>query len=436
MKRSVLYEKVWSTPMSRLSAELGISDVGLAKACRRHAVPVPPRGYWAKLQARHQVEKTPLPNPKEDAEVRLTVASPEMRARQDSVERKQAEWLKGRQPTMAIPAPLEFVQSLHDAHSLVKRTKRYCDRIPSIEKKWNRRSLHAWNVASDEERPPYAQHGRYSLLSKGCLNITASINAMDWVLRFHATIFRGLLEVGVKISRREAQVRSRGNEEKPAAIEATSNGESFELEFSEGYKRVTLSDEEVLRRRKANEYVPTYETVPSGNFVFRISGTEYQARKQWQGTGEKLESKVHEIVRTLLEFAALQPLFREERETAAAAARREAERREAERRTSEARAEQLKQAFAMAEEQQRVERLRGFLVQLDQRMPELQEPYKERVEVWLRVVRAELDSKNPVDQMLTQCLTAPSWQTWPPAWWPADANAKTQEDGQDAGAEA
>ena len=35
MKRSELYTKVWSTPMIKLAAELGISDVGLAKACRR-----------------------------------------------------------------------------------------------------------------------------------------------------------------------------------------------------------------------------------------------------------------------------------------------------------------------------------------------------------------------------------------------------------------
>lgn len=41
MKRSELYGLVWAKPMTQLAAELGISDVGLAKACRRHAVPAP-----------------------------------------------------------------------------------------------------------------------------------------------------------------------------------------------------------------------------------------------------------------------------------------------------------------------------------------------------------------------------------------------------------
>jgi hypothetical protein len=64
MKRSELYEKVWSAPMTKLGKELGISDVGLAKACRAHDVPAPPRGYWAKLAAGHKPPRAALPNPK------------------------------------------------------------------------------------------------------------------------------------------------------------------------------------------------------------------------------------------------------------------------------------------------------------------------------------------------------------------------------------
>lgn len=51
ISREELHRRVWSEPVSRLSQSLGLSDVGLAKACRRHGIPVPPRGYWAKRQA-------------------------------------------------------------------------------------------------------------------------------------------------------------------------------------------------------------------------------------------------------------------------------------------------------------------------------------------------------------------------------------------------
>ena len=36
LKRSALHALVWSKPMTHIARDLGISDVGLAKTCRRH----------------------------------------------------------------------------------------------------------------------------------------------------------------------------------------------------------------------------------------------------------------------------------------------------------------------------------------------------------------------------------------------------------------
>lgn len=46
--RETLYTEVWSTPMSQLAPQYGLSDQGLAKICRKLNVPRPGRGYWAK----------------------------------------------------------------------------------------------------------------------------------------------------------------------------------------------------------------------------------------------------------------------------------------------------------------------------------------------------------------------------------------------------
>jgi hypothetical protein len=59
--REKLYDLVWSESMSKLAARLGLSDRGLAKACARANVPVPGRGYWAKLQHGASVARSPLP---------------------------------------------------------------------------------------------------------------------------------------------------------------------------------------------------------------------------------------------------------------------------------------------------------------------------------------------------------------------------------------
>lgn len=59
--RKELYDLVWSTPMKTLAATVGVSDVALAKACRSADIPVPERGYWAKLRAGKAISRRALP---------------------------------------------------------------------------------------------------------------------------------------------------------------------------------------------------------------------------------------------------------------------------------------------------------------------------------------------------------------------------------------
>jgi ankyrin repeat protein len=61
MTRAELLDRVWSQPVSQLALQWGISDRGLGKACRRLQIPVPPRGYWAKLKAGRDRRRPKLP---------------------------------------------------------------------------------------------------------------------------------------------------------------------------------------------------------------------------------------------------------------------------------------------------------------------------------------------------------------------------------------
>lgn len=42
---------VWSLPTTKVAAMLGVSDVAVAKRCKKYGVSKPPRGYWAKKAA-------------------------------------------------------------------------------------------------------------------------------------------------------------------------------------------------------------------------------------------------------------------------------------------------------------------------------------------------------------------------------------------------
>lgn len=59
--REQLHALVWSEPVRRAAERLGLSDVALAKACRKNDIPIPPRGHWAKVEAGKKTHKQPLP---------------------------------------------------------------------------------------------------------------------------------------------------------------------------------------------------------------------------------------------------------------------------------------------------------------------------------------------------------------------------------------
>lgn len=146
--RQQLYELVWSGPMTTLAKTLAISGVGLAKACRRGNIPVPPRGYWARLAAGQRVARTPLPRRAPGASDRVTVGAGRPQAFQpqrdenhhgnetadDSVDSEELpptppvydETLDEVETRIrhALPAKFRFVRTLENAHPQIARLLR------------------------------------------------------------------------------------------------------------------------------------------------------------------------------------------------------------------------------------------------------------------------------------------------------------------------
>ena len=61
MTRSELYTLVWAEPVSTVGPRLGLSSAGLAKLCGRHDIPIPTRGFWARLAAGQTPARQALP---------------------------------------------------------------------------------------------------------------------------------------------------------------------------------------------------------------------------------------------------------------------------------------------------------------------------------------------------------------------------------------
>lgn len=170
--RRQLYERVWSEPMTTLAKSLAISGVGLAKACRRGDVPVPPRGYWARLNAGQRVARTPLPRRVPGASDRVTVgagrpqafqpeghaSSPDNDDNRDSVKQDEPapeppvydETLDEVEARIrqALPAKLRFVRALDTAHPQIARLLREDDERREAMTK----NRYAWDKPRFESR--------------------------------------------------------------------------------------------------------------------------------------------------------------------------------------------------------------------------------------------------------------------------------------------
>ena len=71
LTRLELYEKIWKEPVYRVAIKFGLSDVGLAKICKRNNIPKPPLGYWTKLAHGKKVNQPILPDPDDNTVINI-----------------------------------------------------------------------------------------------------------------------------------------------------------------------------------------------------------------------------------------------------------------------------------------------------------------------------------------------------------------------------
>jgi len=107
ISRKELYNQVWSTPISKLAKQYGLSDVGFAKICKKYNIPRPPRGYWARLAAGQRPKRIELPSGNDEQSIEIS-ANPITNTHRHSPAKKL------KHPPVVVP------KSLRNSHPLVK----------------------------------------------------------------------------------------------------------------------------------------------------------------------------------------------------------------------------------------------------------------------------------------------------------------------------
>lgn len=121
-EREALFKEVWETPISTLAKKYSLSDNGLRKVCKALSIPLPQRGYWAKIAAGHPPQIPPHPPTTGTTQF---ISRPDTNVPTYAGQDDDSKWLAGRLTFEKSPANFIAVQEkLVRPHAFVTSTLR------------------------------------------------------------------------------------------------------------------------------------------------------------------------------------------------------------------------------------------------------------------------------------------------------------------------
>ncbi|OGV78547.1 MAG: hypothetical protein A2340_12085 [Lentisphaerae bacterium RIFOXYB12_FULL_60_10] len=317
--RKALYDEVWAEPMAKLAKKYSMSDVGLAKICRKNDIPRPGRGYWARKQYMRSPPMIPLPNPSHNPEIEIREHDhPE---RDPEVQRELAK----AELEEVIPVP----ETLRGAHPLVHATLQALEASALVE------------------------HGLISMPRQGYLSVRVSKNSMRRALRILDGLIKALESRGYKVFASESTAG--------AMVEITGQRVGFRIDERLETQKVEKQVGDLTGHYEFRHNAFRMEQAPSGNLCIEISEAMWcnsgGLRHRWaDGKKAKVEDHLAGIIAGMIASAARQA------EQAALDEARHKEQEAEEKRRKEKQRLREELAAKIQEEQDRVD---GLLQQAD-----------------------------------------------------------------------
>lgn len=267
LSRSELHGLVWSVPMQHLAKRFGISDVAIAKRCRKLNIPVPGRGYWARKVAGQRVRVKPLPaaRNREDNKPIVFIERPPEESRAEI--RDGPVWEQEQ-----FEARAENRITISDGLS-----RRPVIRATSA-------MLRERRDQSTAQRP--IPHDGALRVSVSRAHVTRALHFLDAFVRACET--RGFIVRGATRDQRESTV--------------TVHDQTIEFELREPLRRIDLAQLARERGEKPREFMyPRYRFEGTGKFEFHIGGQYGVARRGWRdGKTQRIEDCLNDIMVALV----------------------------------------------------------------------------------------------------------------------------------------
>jgi hypothetical protein len=271
-RRDELYEQVWTEPVRTVAKRYGVSDVALAKTCKRLGVPLPGRGFWARRNAGQDVGRAPLAPLAAGAVTELKRAwapTPLSRKVPANQERHIAEETE---PSAAIVV----AATLDKPHSLVSHSRR----LLAAKQPYNGMVMH---------------HG------DSCLDLCVSKQSLDRALRIMDALIRAFASCGFAFEVTDSGNQRGRDDSASNATRVQVDGEWLEFGIKERWnllkpppppKHASRKDEVLWRLENRTR------RVPNGRLLLRITTRVWPSPKRdWEDKEKrKLEEMLDDFV--------------------------------------------------------------------------------------------------------------------------------------------
>jgi len=379
--RVTLYNEVWTDPVVVVATRYGLSDVGLAKICRSLAIPLPSRGYWAKVKAGKVMGRAPLPDLKQTGPVAtgLVKLPPEQAAIREAA-RKTAARL--RKETL----PVTLAEEPSSPHPFVRATSKRL-----------------------RQRDGWPENTLLRSAPKEVLNLSVTKDTLDRALSIADALLKALakhcFEVEVDPERGATQIKS------------LETGTRMEFSLTEHVTRsphmITPAEERARKRYWERSrwdsstsflHIPHYDFTPTGVLTIKVGRWP---SKSWKDTPRtKLEQRLGEVTVGILALAqqthvkVLEEARRRETHQRAIARYEFLTKRRADE------SENFKQLESQATNWERAARLRNFANAAERQAIAAGGVPAEQAD-WLAWARAKADWLDPLIQVSDPILDAP-----------------------------
>jgi hypothetical protein len=370
MTRAELHALVWDRPMTKLAAEYSLSDVALHKVCRKHDVPTPPAGYWAKKAHGKPVKVTPLPRPDEagSISIREGEASEEgvsVAKARASIRTTLADW----EPTQEAPA---------SSNAIVERT-----------------------IAKLKTAKP-KRTGLITIEGSGLITVTVQPESVERAARILRLLVDAADRAGISLdaTRRPAVWQFEGEEVSFTLEEATDRVEHVPTDKELRAVARWEAEREAYFKRSGywrdwgKPEIPKWEERYQGRLAVGLEKVRVQSDDRWWGpvirrgfADTRTRDLANLIPRILATVAAIAVAKRENRgveERRRIAEEEAAHRYEAARRREARERARLSALERLIEEHQRQQQLEALVEALEQHAPADDAPRVEGLRGWAR----------------------------------------------------